>query len=394
MDKEKVKKILSDYRIVLGIFILFALGASVQAVLEGLSYNPEAGRYYTCYNNYVIFKNSYFHLLHHKDLYKLYLDEQWDLYKYSPTFSMFFGIFAYLPDAMGLSLWNLLNALILLFAVYYLPKLSNYQKGLILITCLIELMTSMQNEQSNGLMVGLLILAFGLLEKEKYGWAVLSIVFTAYVKLFGIVGFSLFLFYPKKWKLALYTVLWIAVLWIIPLLVVDLGQLKFLYESWGNLLLQDHAVSYGLSVMGWLHSWFGISADTWVLAIGSIMFCLPFVKIRAYKNLSFRLLALTSVLLWVVIFNHKAESPTFIIAMAGVCIWFYALRERNILNLVLFITAFVLTSLSPTDIFPAYLRVHLVNPYVLKAFPCILIWGKIIYDMLVFKSSRFGELEV
>ncbi len=120
--------------------------------------------------------------------------------------------------------------------------------------------------------------------------------------------------------------------------------------------------------------------------MGILAFLLPFSRFRMYKDKGFQFLLLCSVLLWIVIFNHKAESPTFIIAMAGVALWF-VYSEKTKINIVLFISAFILVSLSPTDLFPRYLREEFVNPYVLKAFPCILIWFKIIYDMLVLQPQ-------
>ena len=44
--------------------------------------------------------------------------------------------------------------------------------------------------------------------------------------------------------------------------------------------------------------------------------------------------------------------------------------------------AFVLTSLSPSDLFPAYLRREWVQPYALKALPVVLVWLKLCYEML------------
>ena len=241
----------------------------------------------------------------------------------------------------------------------------------------------MQNEQSNGLIAGLLVLSFGFLENKKYFLAPLLIVFSIFIKLFGIVGFALFLFYPKKWKLALYSFIWGAILFIIPLIFVDYNQYITLLQSFFKLLTNDHTSSYGYSVMGWLNTWFSLEINkNIVVLIGVIVFLIPLIKFRQYKNFLFRYLTLSSILIWVVIFNHKAESPTFIIAMTGVALWFIK-SEKNMLNIILFAIAILLTSLSPTDIFPKYLREEFVKPYVLKAFPCILIWFKIIYDMIV-----------
>ena len=106
-----------------------------------------------------------------------------------------------------------------------------------------------------------------------------------------------------------------------------------------------------------------------------------------YKKFVFKYLIVCSILIWIVIFNHKAESPTFIIAMTGVALWFVQ-GKKNILNIILFASALILTTLSPTDIFPTYLRKEFVNPYTLKVFPCILIWMKIIYDLLIFRENN------
>lgn len=385
--KDRLKTIISDKRIILAIYILFALLASIQSLIGTKTYH-EGGIVYNRYNNYTIFEKSFEHLINHQDLYILYPEEHWDFYKYTPSFSVFFGVFYILPDWLGLSLWNLFNAIVLLFAIYYLPKLSAFHKGLILIIVLIELITSMQHEQSNALIAGLIVLSFGLLEKNKSFWATLCIVFAMFIKLFGIVGFALFLFYPQKWKSALYALFWAAVLLILPLLFIDFEQYTRLYRSYIDLLTNDHNSSYGYSVMGWIHSWLSIELNkNMIVAIGVIIFLLPFYKIKQYREFIFKYLIVSSILIWIVIFNHKAESPTFIIAMTGVALWFVQ-SEKNTFNIILFANAFILTTLSPTDIFPGYLREEFVKPYVLKAFPCILIWIKIIYNMIVLREKR------
>ena len=185
--------------------------------------------------------------------------------------------------------------------------------------------------------------------------------------------------------------MWIAILMALPLLFIDIEQYKFLFRSWQNMLQQDYDASHGISVLNVLRTWSGMEINKMaVLISGVIIFLIPLSRFGQYKNYSFRFLALTSILIWVVIFNHKAESPTFIIAMAGVTLWYFV-SEKNILNTILFILAFILTSLSPTDIFPDYLKDNFVNPYAVKAFPCILVWLKIIYDMMVLKKDFIKE---
>jgi hypothetical protein len=390
-----LKKIISTWiniRTLIVFYILLAIIAAVQSYYLPVKVSEDGEKHYTHYNNYLIFKQSHYHLLEGKDLYKEYPDEHWDFYKYSPAFALFFGIFAWLPDLLGLCLWNLTNVLFLLFAIHYLPAPDAKKKIFMLITIIIELMTSLQNGQSNGLVAGLIILSFGLLEKNKPLPAALCLMFSVFIKIFGLVAFALFLFYPKKWKFGLFVILWFIVFLALPLIVVPLGQLQALYSNWMNMLASDHSASYGLSVMGWIATWFGISVDKIILVlVGAVLFMLPFIRTRQYDNLNFRLLALASVLIWVVIFNHKAESPTFIIAMSGISIWFYSRAPRTE-NILLLAIALIFTSLSPTDLFPGVIRENLIIPYVLKAVPCIAIWIKIFYEMMAIKPKSMSEV--
>lgn len=372
------------FKIILIVYILFAVGASIQSYLQTNHEYPE----YTCYNNYVIFKQSHFHLIDNIDLYINHYQEHGDLFKYSPTFSLLFGAFAYLPTILGLSLWNIFNCLVFFAAIYLLPNIDNRKKIFILLFCLIELMTSMQNEQSNALTAGLIILGFTFLERKNYAIATLLIMASVYIKIFGIVAFALYLLYPKKGKLASYSIIWAIILFTLPLIVVDYSDLKLQYLSWWNMLQNDHSNSLGLSVMGFIDSWFGVSVNKMAtVVVGALLFCIPLIQIKKYSIYLFRVLLLCSILIWVIIFNHKAESSTFIIAMAGIAIWFF-MSEKNIQNTILVIAAFILVSISPTDLFPKSLRNNIIVPYVLKAVPCILIWLKILYDMFMINQKN------
>jgi hypothetical protein len=363
------------------LYSLFALAAGVQALLGAPKMYHDGGIAYARYNNYVIFKQSYSHLVGQQDLYIHYPSEHWDLYKYTPSFAVFFGVFAHLPDWVGVCLWSLVNALALVVAVHYLPHLSLQQKAIILLSCLIEMMTSLQNGQSNGLLAGMFIMAFAALERHKTILASGLLVGSVFIKLFGLVACLFYVFQRKKIPLAAWNIAWAAALFLCPLLFISIEQYDFLWHSYARMLAEDHDASYGFSVMGIVHTWTGLFVSKMgIVLIGAVLLLAPFLRFSRYKNLRFRMLALASVLIWVVIFNHKAESPTFIIAMAGAALW-YAGSARTRLDTALFVFAFVLTSLSPTDLFPRYLRQEWVQPYALKALPCVLIWGKILVEM-------------
>lgn len=363
------------------------LGLATFATLQCTIINP--GEYpFTHYNNYVIFKQSFFHLIQNQDLYVYYNTEQQDLYKYSPTFSLLFGFFAMLPDFFGILLWNLLNAFCVFWAIKTLPKLSKETQVYILLFCAIEMMTSIQNTQANALIGGLIVLAFTQLEKRNYILASLFIVLTAYIKIFGIVAFAMYIFYPQKGKLIGYTIFWSILFLLLPLLFIELDQLKYLYESWFHLLQNDHDSGYGYSVMGWLHTWLSIDfSKNPVVLVGVLVFLLPLLRVKLYKLYEFRLLFLASILIWIIIFNHKAESPTFIIAVLGVGIWYFIQPKKFVYTTILLLLVFVFTSLSPTDICPRWFRDEIIKPYALKAVGCIFVWFYLIYYMLTLKAD-------
>ncbi|MEG0519528.1 MAG: glycosyltransferase, partial [Bacteroidales bacterium] len=104
-----------------------------------------------------------------------------------------------------------------------------------------------------------------------------------------------------------------------------------------------------------------------------------------YASEQFRLLFLSSTLLFTVLFSTSTESYGYITAMVAVCIWYITTPSKETtphLNTALFVFCFILTSLSTTDIFPAFIRKAYVIPYALKALPCTLIWCKIIWEQL------------
>jgi hypothetical protein len=381
--------------IVLFGYVLISVIAAAQGLLAGPKVYVPGGRPYIDYNNFRIFKFSFYHLIQGKDIYQLFPDDHWDLYKYSPGFALCFGLLSWMPDTIGLLLWNLINSLCLFAGIRLLPGLDDEKKSWILLFSLLEMLLSIQNTQSNGLMAGLIVLAFALAERRNYILSTLCIVFSFYIKIYGAVAFIFYLFYPGKLRLMGWSLFWMLLFAFMPLLVVDGHQLAFLYGSWLHLLLNDRSASIGLSVMGVLESWWRLDAShldashmaaakNIVTLAGIVLFLLPLIHWRRYTDPGFRLLYLASTLIWMVIFNHKAESPTFIIAMSGIGIWYFSQRADP-LNRVLLILSFLLISMSVSDLVPASVRNGFIRPYGIKAVMAIVIWCKIVYEQLTLR---------
>ena len=375
---------LMQNKVVATIYFVTAVVASIQAILLG---NHEfGGRQYTEYNNYVIFKQSFFHLLQGRNLYVLFPIEQWDLYKYSPTFALAMGSLAYLPDWLGLTLWNILNALVLYWGIRSLP-LNEKTKLSILWFVLLELLTSIQNAQSNGLLAGLMLLAFGSYHKGHTGRAALWLVAATFIKVYGAIGFALFFLFPQKPSFIAKAAAWTVLFAIVPLVVPGLGIAGLLaqYKNWTLMMAADQSASYGLSVMGWLHTWFGVNGGKGVVtALGLALFLLPYGRITMLGQLRYQLLLLASMLIWVIIFNHKAESPTFVIAAVGAGLWYYT-GPKTTVQRVAVVLFFIFTCMSPTDLFPRFVRDEIFKPYVIKAVPSIFLWVAVLWDLMTYK---------
>jgi hypothetical protein len=367
--------LLKSRRFLLTGYLLLAWIASIQQWSLKRPGDP-----YTHYNNYVIFRQAFFHLVRHQDLYTQYLAEHWDYFRYSPSFALAFGAFAWMPDLAGLLVWNTLNVVVLFLGWMALPVLDDRVRLAAGWFVAVEVMTSLQNAQSNVLIAGLLLLAFSFLERRQMALGSLMIVLAAFTKLFGLVAFSLFLLYPEKKKFILFSALWGIVVGLLPLVVASPSELIGLYASWWKLLSMDYAGSAGLSVMSWLQSWFHLNLPKIIVElVGIALFCWPLINIDRYRDVKWRLLFLCNVLVWVVIFNYKAESSSYVIAICGVALWYFS--RPNWPNLVLVSLAFIFTCLSPTDVFPSSLSATFFVPYSIKAVPCIVIWGKIIYEL-------------
>ncbi len=339
------------------------------------------GQQYTEYNNYVIFKNSFHHLAASKDMYTIYPNEQWDVYKYSPVFAIFMGAFAWMPDIIGLVFWCLLNALVLFFAICDLP-FTEKNKAFVLWFIFIGLVSTLQAAQSNALIAGLMILSYTRLQKDKPQWAALLLLLACCIKPYAAIGYCLFLFFPGKGRFVFYTILWGLVLFMLPLLATPVDSLVMQYKSWLHLMAADSAASYGLSVIGWLHSLLGVdNLKLGVMLTGVVLFLLPLTRIGLYQKNAFRLYVLASMLVWVVLFNHKAETPTFIIAVAGMAVWYFS-DQYHPWRLAVLIIAFIGVCLSTTDIFSAYSKEHFFKPYFISVITMLLVWFAINVQLL------------
>jgi len=233
-----------------------------------------------------------------------------------------------------------------------------------------------------------------LVGNKKLLLASLLIVLTVYIKIFGLVAVVLAIFYPGKLRFALYTIMWMILFAILPLLVISKNELMQQYQNWINLLKWDHEASYGVSFIGLVHSWFNLNfSKIGTVAVAAITFCIPLLKFNCYKLYSFRLQILASLLIWIVIFNHRGESPTYIISLVGVGIWYFS-QPPTAANKMLLWLCLIFTSFTSTDLItPGWITEKYVDTYSIKAVFSIIIWVKLIVDLMTKKQFKCVEEE-
>lgn len=331
------------------------------------------------YNNFLIFKWSGFNLINELPLY-IGNDLHYDLFKYSPTCAMGFLPFYLLPTEIGLLLWNMLNLLLPLWALHQILGLNAKSRNILALFLLAEGITSLLNAQSNGLVLGLLLMAIGALQREKTGKAVFWILISGFIKIFGWVFFLIFFIRPKLIpKAILFGCVYTIILVLVPLAFVHHDYLISEYRWWLLLLQQDSGTYLKLSFMGWIQAWFQVlPSKNVVLILGLLVQMLPLWLFLRTKNDAilqtkqiFRYGA--SLLVWAVLFNHMSESATYVIAIGGIVLFFSgeALERPSVIWLILGgVLAFAI--LGPTDIYPKTLRFWIVERAQLKAFAVLI----------------------
>ena len=244
-------------------------------------------------------------------------------------------------------------------------------------------------QQFNVAIAAIILLSFWLVENERDEWATFFIVVGTLVKLYGIVGLAFFLFSRHKVRYVLTLLGWTAVLVCLPMLYSGVDYQLSQYAEWFRCLMGKNAenadsIAQNISLLGMVHRVSGLQfSDLWLIAPGMVLFALPYLRFSQYGNVAFRQTLLASVLMFVCLFSTGTESSGYIIALTGVAIWYTAAPwTRSRWDIALMVFAFVLTSLSPSDLFPAYLRRELVQPYALKALPVALVWFRLCYELL------------
>ena len=384
------KPFFTDYRTIAGLWVLMCVFTIIKHQQE---------------NNFVIFAAVWKHTIEQLPLYVYYPAEYIDVNLYGPVFSLVVAPFAVLPRPADLFCWLLFLCACLFLSVRR-SNFTRYQQLFVLWFCTHELLTALLMSQFNVVVAATIVMSFMLIERQRDFWAAFIIVLGTLIKLYSIVGLAFFLFSRHKGRLVLSLLFWGVVLFAAPMLISSPEYIVQQYADWFDAIVtkNDNNINgiagdmgeptTNISLLGMVRKISGCTAysDLWIMVPGMMLFALPYLRFSQYKNLAFREMILASVLMFCVLFSSSSENSTYIIAFVGVAVWYSCVPwKRTGWDIALMVFVFVLSSLSPGDLFPAYLRTEYVRPYALKALPVSLVWLKLSWEMLTRDYAEEGS---
>ena len=371
------KPFFHDRRTILWLWIALSVIAAV------LKYNRTD-------NNFRIFRGVFWHTLQCTSLYAEYPLEYYDVNHYGPFFSLVIAPFALMPIPLGLVFWCIALSLTLYFAITR-STFSSWQQMFVLWFCSETLLTSLFMQQFNIAIAAIIIASYALIEKERDFWAACLIVLGTFVKLYGIVGLAFFFFSRHKGKFVLSLLFWGVVLFVAPMIISSPDYVVSQYHEWFVCLVEKNgenlaSQAQNISALGMVRRMLGNPeySDLLILAPALVLFALPYLRFKQWRNEGFRMTLLASVLLFTVLFSTGSESSSYIIALSGVCVWYFAAPwQRGKADIWLLVCVFLLSSMGSSDLYPRAIKREYIQAYSLKALPCLIVWLKLCWEMMV-----------
>ncbi|HXG13182.1 MAG TPA: glycosyltransferase family 87 protein [Gemmataceae bacterium] len=252
----------------------------------------------------------------------------YDHYRYSPLATVLLVPFSALPDRLGGLLWRLLNAAVYLGALGWwtqtaLPaRLTRQQRAVLFLLVVPLSVGSLNNAQTNALVLGLLLAAMAATARQRWSTATACVALASFFKLYPVaIGLLLVAVYPRRFAPRLAVVLLAGLL--LPFALQDPRYVFAQYGAWA-----EHLVSYDRHSEGvgaWYRDvllltrvWLGPLSRTGYLAIQLLAGAAVAGLCLAARRAGWppcRLLALVFSLgcCWMTAFGPATESCTYIL---------------------------------------------------------------------------------
>lgn len=371
------KQLFTDFRFIFSVWMILSVCV---VVLKQLTHGV--------HNNYYIYKYVFWNVWNEIPLYLPQPTHYGDVNHYGPVFGLIIAPFALLPDVLGATLWLVSLAALLFVALRELP-LQRWQVAVVCWLLTNSLIIAQINMQFNTATLALIVLSYTYIKKEKDCWAALMIMLGMFVKIYGIVGFAFFFFSKHKSRLIVWSILWAIVLLVLPMFISSPAFILDQYKAWFHELIfkngnNNMALMQNISVPGMIKKISGHFewSDLPVFLVAISLFASSYIRKDLFADMGYQLRLLASVLLFVVLFSSGSEPNTYIIALAGVAIWFVIQpRPFTVWDWGLLSFAVVIAGFGPSDLFPRSIYKTYVLPYAIQALPCALVWLRIQWEL-------------
>lgn len=377
---------LPSRRLLAGVYIACGLLAGSVSFALGQSKNLE------------VFRHASRALLAGRDLYD---GSSVDWFKYSPTFALLFLPFAVMPAWLAAPLWGALNFGASFIGIDAASRAgaaphaleTSTRSRVTLLAALPGILLATDGDQANLLVAGTMLLAFAAFERNHLTRGASAVALGALVKVFPIAA-SLFALLHRDRERSVLRVLLVLVLGgALPVVVLGSGQLGEEYRSWLALLRTDHATR-GWSLVTVVRDLGGTTLHVQLFAC--VMLLVPVLaSLVAPTNARFRRAFAASMLVLIVLSNHRSEYTSFVLSAIGVALWFadgLATTPR--------IALLVLASLAHGPFFVrddpalggpfAFLAAHrLFHP--LRLVPLVVVWLLLQRSLASFVGERIAQ---
>jgi hypothetical protein len=335
-------------------------------------------------NDFAIFRASFWNLLAQRDLYVLRLDQAHDYFKYSPTFALLFAPFAVLPFVVGLFVWNFVNALAIFFALRLVLPAKQWAPAQALV--FLPMLRSMQSAQSNALVAAFIIAAFVAYERGSLWRGGMTIAVGTLIKIFPLAAVTFALPRRDRIRAVLIALSCIFGLIALPLIVNTPHTLVAQYRSWSALERVEAGLagSSGISLLRDA----GLLWPAWPIQLvgGAIVVTLLAMRAREWGDRTFRLQFLAFVMVFCVVFNHRAERQSAVIAITGMVIWYLA-SPRSVWRTSLFAVVYGLVAVSGSDPVPDSIK-HMLVPAIRFPIPLTILWLVLLGELATLRPPR------
>jgi hypothetical protein len=243
----------------------------------------------------------------------LYVRGRAEDFRYSPIVAAFFVPFDLLPIRLGDFLWRSLNYAVLVGGLLYccrtgLPRrLSLNQQAVVFLLALPMSIGSLNNAQSNPLVMGLMLIATAAVVEKRWTLCAVSITVATLFKLYPLsLGLLLLLFYPARlgWRL----LVGLAVGFLLPFLLQRTSYVLNQYAIWVRYLSAEDRQK------GPITDWYRDFRAMWRVYVAPM-------SMRQYLILELTVAALIAAICLIGRAQHRPMNQLLTMLLSLACCW-------------------------------------------------------------------------